>query len=190
MGFYKYLRDAWKKPTKNFNEQYKSRLIEWRKQPSTVKVDKPTRLDKAHSLGYKAKQGVVIVRQKVKKGGRKREKPTMGRKPKKSGRVKYTPKKSLQLIAEERTSRKYPNLEVMNSYWVGSDGKNKWFEVIMIDGSHPAVINDKKLSEIISKRRVHRGLTSAGKKARGLRNKGKGAEKMRPSVRANKGKAK
>jgi len=31
-----------------------------------------------------------------------------------------------------------------------------------------------------------RGLTSAGRKSRGLRGKGKGFEKIRPSLRANK----
>ena len=37
---------------------------------------------------------------------------------------------------------------------------------------------------------ITRGLTSAGKKGRGLMYKGKGAEKVRPSVRANSKKAK
>ncbi|ALV62505.1 LSU ribosomal protein L15e [Thermococcus sp. 2319x1] len=40
------------------------------------------------------------------------------------------------------------------------------------------------------KGRVFRGLTSAGKRSRGLLNKGKGAEKVRPSIRAHRGRGK
>jgi len=36
-------------------------------------------------------------------------------------------------------------------------------------------------------KRVFRGLTSAGKKIRGLRRKGRGAEKVRPSRKAARG---
>ncbi len=44
-----------------------------------------------------------------------------------------------------------------------------------------------KLKNIAKKKgRAFRGLTSAGRKSRGLRRKGKGAEKVRPSLRANK----
>jgi hypothetical protein len=28
------------------------------------------------------------------------------------------------------------NLEVLNSYWVWSDGQNQWFEIILIDPHH------------------------------------------------------
>jgi large subunit ribosomal protein L15e len=37
---------------------------------------------------------------------------------------------------------------------------------------------------------VHRGKTSAGKRGRGLHNKGKGAEKLRPSLAANQNRGK
>ena len=40
------------------------------------------------------------------------------------------------------------------------------------------------------KARAYRGLTSAGRKSRGLRNKGKGAEKMRPSLKVNRNRGK
>jgi large subunit ribosomal protein L15e len=98
------------------------------------------------------------------------------------GFKKLTPKKNLQWIAEERAARKYPNMEVLNSYWVGQDGEHKWFEVILVDRSHPAILNDAKINWITRpphKGRVYRGLTSAGKRARGLLNKGTGAEKVR-----------
>jgi large subunit ribosomal protein L15e len=103
------------------------------------------------------------------------------------GVKKIVPKKSIQVMAEERAARKYPNLEVLNSYPVGDDGQYHYFEVIMLDPSHPAIYNDPDLGWIANpsqRGRVYRGLTSAGKKSRGLRRKGKGAEKVRPSVRA------
>jgi large subunit ribosomal protein L15e len=114
----------------------------------------------------------------------------MKRKPSKAGIKKITMAKSIQRMAEERTNKRYPNLEVLNSYWVGEDGKNKFFEVIMIDPHHPAIKSDKQLSWIADgnshRGRAERGLTSAGKRGRGLYNKGKGAEKLRPSLKANK----
>jgi large subunit ribosomal protein L15e len=102
------------------------------------------------------------------------------------GVAKFKPAKSLRLIAEERTAKKFPNLEVLNSYWVGEDGRSKWFEVLLLDPNHPVIKTDKDVNWITQKqhkRRVFRSLTSAGKKVRGLRGKGRGAEKVRPSKR-------
>jgi len=193
MGMYKYIREG-KTPKKSYvGELLKVRMIKWRRDPVVVRIERPTRLDRARSLGYQAKQGYVMVRVRVRKGGRKRPRWKGGRKPSKMGMVKYSPKKSLQWIAEEKAARKFPNLEVLNSYWVGEDGMYKWFEVIMVDPHHPVIKADPKINWIAGKAhkgRVFRGLTSAGRKSRGLRNKGKGAEKIRPSIRANKGKGK
>jgi large subunit ribosomal protein L15e len=95
--------------------------------------------------------------------------------------------KSLRLVAEERAARKFPNLEVLNSYWVWEDGRYKWYEIIMVDPHHPVIQSDENINwicENVHQGRVFRGLTSAGKKMRGLRRKGRGAEKARPSRRA------
>jgi large subunit ribosomal protein L15e len=185
---YKYIAEAWSKPEKSFVEELmRQRLIEWRKQPAICRIEKPTRLDKARKLGYKAKQGFVVVRVRVRRGGLRKQRPRAGRRPKRMGVKKFKPAKSLRLIAEERAARKFPNLEVLNSYWVGEDGRSKWFEVLMVDPSHPAIKADKDINWICQKQhhgRVFRGLTSAGKKVRGLRRKGKGAEKFRPSKKA------
>jgi large subunit ribosomal protein L15e len=194
MGAYRYIAQAWKRPGESYVYQLlRERLPEWRRGESVVRVPKPLRLDRARALGYKAKQGIIVVRARIRKGGRRKERPNAGRRPKRMGVVKYTPKKSLQWLAEERAQRRYPNLEVLNSYWVGKDGKYEYFEVIMVDPHHPAVRNDKELCWIAGKAhrgRVFRGLTSAGKRSRGLRNKGKGAEKVRPSIRAHQRKGK
>jgi len=188
-GMYVYIRQAWKVPDRSYvGELLKERLIRWRREPSVVRIEKPTRLDRARALGYKAKQGFVVVRVRVRKGGQRKSRPRKGRKPSKMGVLKIYLRKSIQQIAEERAARKFPNLEVLNSYWVGEDGQHKWYEVIMVDPAHPVIKSDPDINWICEKqhkRRVFRGLTSAGKKSRGLRNKGKGAEKVRPSLRAN-----
>jgi large subunit ribosomal protein L15e len=188
---YKYIAEAWAKPEKSFVDTLmRERLIEWRRQHAVSRIEKPTRLDKARKLGYKAKQGFVMIRVRVRRGGLRKQRPKAGRRPKRMGVKKYKPAKSLKLIAEERAARKFPNLEVLNSYWVGEDGRSKWFEVIMVDTQHPAIKADKDINWISQKqhhRRVFRGLTSAGKKVRSLRRKGRGAEKFRPSKKAGKG---
>ncbi len=163
---YKLIRETWQK----VKELRKERVVKWAKEPAIVRVEKPTRIDRARSLGYKAKQGYVVVRVRIKKGTRKREKPSGGRKPSKAGLTKIKSKVGLQRTAEMRAARKYPNLEVLNSYYVGESGKYKWYEVILVDPHHPAIKNDPKINWIVNQRgRAFRGLTSAGKKARGLR---------------------
>ena len=185
---YKYIAEAWAKPRDSYvKELMRQRLIKWRKQPSIIRIEKPTRLDRARKLGYKAKQGFVMGRAKVRRGGLRKKRPKAGRRQKRMGVKKFKPAKSLKLIAEERTARKFPNLEVLNSYWVGQDGRSKWFEIIMLDPHHPVIKADKNVNWICQKQhrgRAFRGLTSAGKKVRGLRRKGRGAEKVRPSRKA------
>jgi len=170
---YSYITEAWKRPFEGeLGQVMKMRLIKWRRQPSIVRVEKPTRLDRARALGYKAKQGFVVVRVRVRKGGLRKPRPDSGRRPKRMGVYGYTTWKSLRLIAEERAARKYPNLEVLNSYYVGEDGRYKWYEVILVDPHHPAVKSDPDINWICrpaNRGRAFRGLTSAGKKMRGLR---------------------
>jgi large subunit ribosomal protein L15e len=182
---YKYIAEAWAKSERSYvDELMHQRLIGWRKQTVVTRIQKPTRLDRARKLGYKAKQGFVMVRVRVRRGGLRKQRPKAGRRQKRMGVKKFKPAKSLRLIAEERAARKFPNMEVLNSYWVGEDGRSKWFEIIMVDPQHPAIKTDKDINWICQKqhhRRVFRGLTSAGKKVRSLRRKGRGAEKFRPS---------
>ncbi len=187
-SMYDYVGDQWKKPDLSYKSPYKQRLIQWRKDENYLRVDKPIRVDRARSLGYKAKPGYIVVRARVRRGGLR--KPTIkgGRRPAAKGISKITMGKSIQRIAEERSAKHFPNMEVLNSYWVGEDGKHQYFEVILVDPVHPSIMRDKNINwitNISNKRRVQRGKTSAGQKGRGLRNKGKGAEKIRPSIRAN-----
>ena len=195
MGLHKHVSAAWKKPKEGIPSRYRiDRMAGWRKEPVFMRIDKPTRSDAARRVGYKAKQGVVVVRTRVRRGGLRKGKIHMKRKPSKAGIKKITMGKSIQRIAEERSARRYPNLEVLNSYWVGEDGKNKFYEVIMIDPEHPAIKSDKNMGWVSSgsshRGRAFRGKTGAGKRGRGLLNKGKGAEKLRPSLKANKNRGK
>jgi large subunit ribosomal protein L15e len=182
MGIYKYLQKSWKDPTKEFEGLYKSRLIEWRRGNSVTRVENPTRLDRAHSLGYKAKQGYIVVRVKLLRGGRQRPRISSGRKSKNTRR-KLVLEMNYQSIAEQRANKKYPNCEVLNSYYLAKDGKYYFYEVLLIDREI-----GKKYPEIMNlarqRGRVYRGLTSSGRRSRGLHGKGKGYEKMRPSYGA------
>lgn len=185
-GLSYYLKQAWKKPDR---EILYGRLIQWRAGNAIEKVERPLRLDRARALGYKAKKGILVVRVRVKRGGRTRTRVGVkGRKTRKQTNRK-TLKMNYQQVAEIRAARRYLNLEVLNSYKVGKDGKHFYFEVILVDPSKPEIKNDRTLSWITSKKnskRAERGLTSAGKKARGLKSKsGKSPElKVRPSLRA------
>ncbi len=182
-GIFHYLREAWKKPDK---ETLRERMIGWRRGPAVVKVDKPLRLDRARALGYKAKKGVIVVRVRIGRGGRRRKRPNKGRRTK-----RLTNKKVLKMnykeVAEQRVASKYKNMEVLNSYWVGKDGRNYFYEVILLDRSAPEIVSDKQYSNIVKgpKSRAFRGLTSAGKKARGMRNSRVKVPKVYPSLRAN-----
>jgi large subunit ribosomal protein L15e len=189
---YQHIREIWKKPKENLGELWRERLISFRREPAVVRIDYPTRIDRARSLGYKAKQGYIIVRSRVSKGGRKRPEIKGGRRPKRMGQTSFTPGKNKKLIAEERAARKFPNCEVLNSYWVAEDGKYKWYEVILVDRDHPVIKANKKIAFVSKQKgRAHRGLTSAGKKARGLvKGRRKNTVKNRPSIRSSKRRAK
>jgi large subunit ribosomal protein L15e len=144
-------------------------------------------IGKARRLGYKNKKGFVTVRVRLKRGGRKRKKPNMGRRSKRQTNKKVL-KMSYRWVAENRAQRKYPNLEVLNSYQIAKDGKNYFFEVILVDPEKKEIQNDSDINWISNnKKRALRGLTSAGKKSRGLRKK---QTKSRPSVRSGKRKGK
>lgn len=172
-----------------YGRLYRSRLVEWRKEPLTVvRVEHPTNLPRARTLGFKAKQGFVVARVRVRRGGGMFSRPVRGRRPKRMGVSKLTRRISIQTIAEQKAGRRFPNLEVLNSYWVGEDGRHKYFEVILVDPSHAVIASDKNVQWVLKKHhrgRAFRGLTSSGKRSRGLHKKGRGTEKVRPSQRAN-----
>ncbi|HTY44022.1 MAG TPA: 50S ribosomal protein L15e [Patescibacteria group bacterium] len=171
-GMYHYIGQAWKKPD---TATLRNRMTEWRKSDSLTKVEKPLRLDRARALGYKAKKGFVVIRVKLKRGGHKRPRPNKGRRSKRMHTNKNLVM-NYRGIAEQRVAKKYRNLEVLNSYQIGKDGVNYFFEVIAVDTQRPEIKNDRTINWIAKKenrRRALRGLTSAAKKSRGLRHRQK-----------------
>lgn len=170
MGVYAHISNAWKHPQKSNPLLWKERLMQWRQDPSTIRLERPTRLDRARALGYKAKQGFVVVRQRVPRGGHIRPDISGGRRSKRSGSL-LNLRKSYQVIAEERAQRKYPNLVVLNSYWVARDGKQFWYEVILVDPDHPVITADVHFAWLqrgSNRQRAYHGKTSAGKRSRGF----------------------
>ncbi|CAG8659798.1 19876_t:CDS:2, partial [Racocetra fulgida] len=132
----------------------------------------------ARRLGYKAKQGYIIYRIRVRRGGRKRPVPkgaTYG-KPVNQGVNQLKYQRSLRATAEERIGRRCSNLRVLNSYWINQ-----------------AIRRDPKINWIASSKHKHRearGLTSIGKKNRGIGkghryNKTKGGGRHASWVRRN-----
>ena len=168
---YKYAEALQNPREQLFKNSMKRNALLWRRQPAILRIEQPSRLSRARSLGYKAKQGFIVARVRVRRGGLHKTRPKGGRRQKRMGITKYVPAKSSRLIAEERAARKFPNLEALNSYWVWEDGQYKWFEVILVDPNSPSVKKDPDINWICQstqKGRAHRGLTSAGKKMRGL----------------------
>eukprot|EP00245_Coleochaete_scutata_P005953 TRINITY_DN1_c0_g1_i1.p1 TRINITY_DN1_c0_g1~~TRINITY_DN1_c0_g1_i1.p1 ORF type:complete len:205 (-),score=23.00 TRINITY_DN1_c0_g1_i1:595-1209(-) len=190
MGAYKYLEELWKKKQSDVMRfLLRVRCWEYRQFPTIVRVTHPTRPDKARRLGYKAKQGFVIYRVRVRRGGRKRpvSKGIVYGKPKSQGITQLKFQRNQRAVAEERVGRKCGGLRVLNSYWINQDSMYKYFEVVLVDPAHTAIKKDPRINWItkpVMKHRELRGLTSAGRKHRGLHGKGHTYKKVRPSIHA------
>jgi large subunit ribosomal protein L15e len=133
--------------------------------------------------------GYVVYRIRVRRGGRKKPNPKgiVYGKPANQGINKLTWGRNLRSLAEERAGKRCGNLRVLNSYWVGEDASYKYFEVIMVDPEHRVIRNDPRINWIakpVMKHREMRGLTSAGRQARGLYGKGPKHTAHAPSRRA------
>ena len=76
MGLYKYLKETFQQEHREASPLYKKRLVEWRRAGVVERIEKPTNLARAREIGYKDKQGFVVVRAKIKRGRRKRPKLT------------------------------------------------------------------------------------------------------------------
>ena len=173
MGAYKYLEEMWRKKQSDVARfLMRVRTWEYRQLPTIHKASRPTRPEKARRLGYKAKQGFVIYRVQMRRGGRKRNvaKGAVFGKPRNQGIAKQKAARSHKSVAEERVGRRCSNLRVLNSYWVGQDASYTFYEVILVDPNHKVIRRDPRINWICSakhKNREQRGVTAAGKKARG-----------------------
>ncbi|KAL4942435.1 hypothetical protein BDV06DRAFT_222200 [Aspergillus oleicola] len=177
MGALKYVEEIQKKKQSDvIRFLLRVRCWELRQLNAIHRASRPSRPDKARRLGYKAKQGYVIYRIRVRRGGRKRPAPkgaTYG-KPTNMGINQLKYQRALAATAEERVGRRCANLRVLNSYWINQDSTYKYFEVILVDPQHKAIRRDARINWIcnaVHKHREARGLTATGKKSRGI-NKG------------------
>jgi large subunit ribosomal protein L15e len=142
MAMYRQISKSWQGIFHNKAGDIRARAVELRKEPAIKRIDRPSRLDRARSLGYKAKEGVLVVRARVSRGGMRQRRPVSGRRPKHMGVLKIKSSVSSQQVAERRVSERFPNMKVMGSYLIWKDGKFAWYECVLVNPSHPAVKSD------------------------------------------------
>lgn len=132
----------WVKLWRKNSPDLRQRVVSWRKQNAITRISRPSRIERARRLGYKAKQGIVVVRMRVGTGGMRKKRPRGGRRPKHLGVTKIKAAINMRTVAENRVLERYPNMRLMGSYFVYKDGVHYWFEVILADVMHPRIYKD------------------------------------------------
>ena len=191
MGAAKYIKKAFQNEWKGISDAnydyaliMRRRGIEFRNEErAVVKVEYPTNLPSARSVGYKAKQGIFVVRVRVRKGTGTHHRPKNKRRPKRQGQAKLSRRISTQGMAEQKASKYYENAEALGSYKIAEDGRWHYFEVVLADRNAPAILADKNLKFLAKGQsgRAERGKTYAtgGNKLTNLKNKKKIRAKKR-----------
>ena len=136
---------VWLKMLKENPMELRQRAVIWRNQNALTRVEKPSRIARARRLGYKAKQGIIVIRMRVGTGGMRKQRPRGGRRPKHLGVTKIKADVSMKQVAERRVLQRYPNMKLLGSYFLYKDGMHYWFEVILADPSHPRIAKDKEI---------------------------------------------
>ena len=136
---------SWLKMWKDNSQVLRERAVLWRKQNAITRLDKPSRIQKARRLGYKAIQGIVVIRMRVGTGGMRKQRPRGGRRPKHLGVTRIKADVNMKKVAERRVLERYPNMKLLGSYFLYKDGFHYWFEVILADSAHPRISKDKEL---------------------------------------------
>ena len=140
-----YQDQIWLKMWRENAPELRAKAVEWRRQNSLVRVERPSRIQKARQLGYKAKQGIVVIRMRVGRGNMRKKRPVAGRRPKHLGVLRIKPALSMQKVAERRVLERHPNMKLLGSYYLYQDGLYLWYEVILADPSHPRILKDKEI---------------------------------------------
>jgi large subunit ribosomal protein L15e len=133
---------------KENSDELKFKAVTWRAEPTIHRIERPSRLDRARRLGYKAKQGIIIVRARVGRGGMRKQRPVAGRRPKHLGVVRIKHSESMRKVAERRVGEKFPNLEVLGSYFLHKDGMNIWYERQRDERQAKSVCKVKKMTTL------------------------------------------
>ena len=136
---------VWLKMLKENPMELRQRAVIWRNENAVTRVEKPSRIARARRLGYKAKQGIIVIRMRVGTGGMRKQRPRGGRRPKHLGVTKIKADVSMKQVAERRVLERYPNMKLLGSYFLYKDGMHYWFEVILADPSHPRIAKDKEI---------------------------------------------
>ena len=136
---------VWLKMLKENPMELRQRAVIWRNQNALTRVEKPSRIARARRLGYKAKQGIIVIRMRVGTGGMRKQRPRGGRRPKHLGVTKIKADVSMKQVAERRVLERYPNMKLLGSYFLYKDGMHYWFEIILADPSHPRIAKDKEM---------------------------------------------
>ena len=135
----------WLQMWKDNSIELRNRAITWRRQNAMLRIDRPSRLLRARRLGYKAKEGIIVVRMRVGMGGMRKQRPRGGRRPKHLGVTRIKADINMQKVAENRVLEKHANMKLLGSYFLYKDGKHIWYESILADPSHPRIAKDKEL---------------------------------------------
>jgi len=143
---------VWLKMLKENPMELRQRAVVWRNQNAVTRVEKPSRIARARRLGYKAKQGIIVIRMRVGTGGMRKQRPRGGRRPKHLGVTKIKADVSMKQVAERRILQRYPNMKLLGSYFLYKDGMHYWFEVILADPSHPRIAKDKEIRKRVLSR--------------------------------------
>ena len=125
--------------------ELREKAVLWRKQNAIVRIAKPSRIIRARRLGYKAKQGIVVVRMRVGTGGMRKQRQRGGRRPKHLCVTRIKAAVSMKQVAERRVLERYPNMKLLGSYFLYKDGMHYWHEVILADPSHKRIAKDKEI---------------------------------------------
>ena len=136
---------VWLKMLKENPIELRQKAVIWRNQNAITRVEKPSRIARARRFGYKAKQGIIVVRMRVGTGGMRKQRPRGGRRPKHLGVTKIKADVSMKQVSERRVLERYPNMKLLGSYFLYKDGMHYWFEVILADPSHPRIAKDKEI---------------------------------------------
>nr|AAF67144.1 large subunit ribosomal protein L15 [Syntrichia ruralis] len=189
MGAYKYIEELWRRKQSDvLRFLLRVRCWEFRQLPGIVRVTAQPP-DKARRLGYRPSRVTwcTVCVCAVEAGRGRWPRVLCMEKPKNQGITQLKFQRNLRSVAEERAGRKLGGLRVLNSYWINQDSTYKYFEIILVDPQHKVIRKDPRINWIVNpvhKHRDVRGLTSAGKKYRGLRGRGHLYTKARPSIRA------
>ena len=136
---------VWLKMLKENPMELRQRAVTWRNENAVTRVEKPSRIARARRLGYKAKQGIIVIRMRVGTGGMRKQRPRGGRRPKHLGVTKIKADVSMKQVSERRVLERYPNMKLLGSYFLYKDGMHYWFEIILADPSHPRIAKDKEI---------------------------------------------